>query len=165
MDRAGHPAADGDPGELEVRGPNLFSGYWPDGACAPDRAGWYATGDMGWCDADGDLFMVSRRPDVITVSGFPVYPREVEDVVCAHPGVEQAAVVGIADDAAGQVVKLFVVAAADVVLTADTLLAWCAERLGRFKVPRQVEFVADLPRSIAGTIARGRLRATDEGEQ
>jgi len=160
MDRAGHPAAEGDPGELEIRGSNLFSGYWPDGACAPGRDGWYATGDMGWRDADGDLFMVSRRPDVITVSGFPVYPREVEEVVCAHPGVEQAAVVGIADEAAGQVVKLFVVATVE--LDAESLRDWCAQRLGRFKVPRQVEFVADLPRSIAGTIARGRLRGAEE---
>jgi long-chain acyl-CoA synthetase len=163
LDSAGRPVAEGDPGELWIRGANLFSGYWPDGSGGPGRDGWYATGDVGWADADGDLFMVSQRPDVIVVSGFPVYPREVEEVVCGHPEVLEAAVVGAPDPAAGQVVKLFVVAVADASLDAETIRAWCAERLGRFKIPRQVEFVTDLPRSLAGQIARGRLRG-DGGE-
>jgi long-chain acyl-CoA synthetase len=163
LDTAGRPVAEGDPGELWIRGDNLFSGYWPDGSGGPGRDGWYATGDVAWADADGDLFMVSQRPDVIVVSGFPVYPREVEEVVCAHPEVAQAAVVGAADPAAGQVVKLFVVAVAGASVDAETIQAWCAERLGRFKIPRHVEFVTDLPRSSGGRLARGRLRE-DAGE-
>jgi long-chain acyl-CoA synthetase len=163
LDTGGNPVAEGDPGELWIRGPNLFSGYWPDGSGGPGRDGWYATGDVGWADADGDLFMVSQRPDVIVVSGFPVYPGEVEDVVCAHPQVLEAAVVGTTDADAGQVVKVFVVAEAGAGLDAAAVQSWCAERLGRFKIPRQVEFVADLPRSSAGRLARGRLRGeTDE---
>jgi len=163
LDAAGRPVAEGDPGELWIRGANLFSGYWPDGGGGPGRDGWYATGDVGWADSAGDLFMVSQRPDVIVVSGFPVYPREVEEVVCGHPEVLEAAVVGVPDPTAGQVVKLFVVAAAGASLDAGAIRAWCAERLGRFKIPRHVEFVADLPRSSAGQIARARLRG-DAGE-
>jgi long-chain acyl-CoA synthetase len=156
LDTAGAPVADGDPGELWIRGANLFSGYWPDGHGGPGPDGWFATGDVGLADANGNLFMVSTRSDVIVVSGFTVYPGEVEDVVTAMPGVREAAVVAVADEATGQAVKVFVVG--DPSSDPDAVQQWCAARLGRFKVPRQVEFVAELPRSMAGKIARGRLR-------
>jgi long-chain acyl-CoA synthetase len=156
LDPAGAPVTDGDPGELWIRGANLFSGYWPDGHGGVGPDGWFATGDVGWADPAGNLFMVSTRSDVIVVSGFTVYPAEVEDVVTALPGVREAAVVAVADAATGQAVKVFVVGDARVDL--DAVQQWCAARLGRFKVPRQVEFVAELPRSVAGKIARGRLR-------
>lgn len=161
LDLAGNPAAEGDPGELWLRGENLFAGYWPDGHGAPGSDGWFATGDLGWTDAAGDLFMVSTRSDVIVVSGFPVYPGEVEDVVVAHPEVREAAVVGVADPASGAAVKALVVLAAGAGTDAEGIRVWCAARLGRFKVPRQVEFVAELPRSAAGGIARGRLRGSE----
>jgi long-chain acyl-CoA synthetase len=156
LDPAGAPVADGDPGELCIRGANLFSGYWPDGHDGPGPDGWFATGDVGWADAAGNLFMVSTRSDVIVVSGFTVYPGEVEDVVAAMPGVREAAVVAVPDEGTGQAVKVFVVG--EVALDIDAVQQWCAARLGRFKVPRQVEFVTELPRSVAGKIARGRLR-------
>jgi long-chain acyl-CoA synthetase len=156
LDPAGAPVADGDPGELWIRGANLFSGYWPDGNGGPGPDGWFATGDVGWADPTGNLFMVSTRSDVIVVSGFSVYPGEVEDVVTAMPGVREAAVVAVPDEATGQAVKVFVVG--DAAVDVDAVREWCAARLGRFKVPRQVEFVAELPRSVAGKIARGRLR-------
>jgi long-chain acyl-CoA synthetase len=156
LDADGAPVAEGDPGELWIRGPNLFSGYWPDRHDGPGPDGWFATGDVGWADAAGNLFMVSTRSDVIVVSGFTVYPGEVEDVVTAMPGVREAAVVAVPDEDTGQAVKVFVVGEAG--LDLDAVREWCAARLGRFKVPRQVEFVAELPRSVAGKIARGRLR-------
>jgi len=159
LDAAGAPVTDGDPGELGIRGPNLFSGYWPDGHGGPGPDGWFATGDVGWADPDGNLFMVSTRSDVIVVSGFSVYPGEVEDVVAAMPGVREAAVVAVPDEGTGQAVKVFVVG--EVALDTDAVRQWCAARLGRFKVPRQVEFVAELPRSVAGKIARGRLRGLE----
>jgi long-chain acyl-CoA synthetase len=163
LDPGGRPAAEGDPGELWIRGPNLFSGYWPDGAGGPDRDGWFATGDVGWAAAEGNLFMVNTRWDVVVVSGFPVYPHEVEDVAVAAPGVREAAAVGVADESTGQTVKLFVVLEPGAQLDAEAVQSWCAARLGRFKVPRHVEFVDALPRSVAGKIARGRLRAVAEG--
>jgi long-chain acyl-CoA synthetase len=149
---------EGDLGELWVRGDNLFSGYWPDGHGGPGPDGWFPTGDLGWADGAGDLFMVSTRSDVIVVSGFTVYPGEVEDVLSTHPEVRESAVVAVPDDATGSAVKALIVREAGADLDPDAVRAWCAARLGRFKVPRQVEFVDELPRSAAGALARGRLR-------
>jgi long-chain acyl-CoA synthetase len=163
VDRDGSEAAPGDPGEVWVRGPNLFSGYWPDGRDAPDPAGWFATGDVGFQDADGDLFMVSTRHDVVVVDGFTVYPREVEDVLLALPGVAEAAVIGVSEDSgqAGpgrQVMRALLVPAPGAELRVEAVREFCAARLARFKVPQQVELVAELPRTVAGKIARGLLR-------
>ena len=94
----------GDPGEIQVRGANLFSGYWPDGADAPGPEGWWATGDVGYLDDGGDLFLVDRAAEVVVVAGFRVYPREVEAVIGQVPGVEEAAVIGVPDDATGHAV-------------------------------------------------------------
>ena len=98
-----------DAGEIAVSGDNLFSGYWPDGADGPDSAGWWCTGDVAYADADGDLHLVDRRRELILVSGFNVYPREVEQVLIEHPGVEDAAVVGIPHPYTGETVRAFVV--------------------------------------------------------
>lgn len=158
LDAEGKPAAEGDPGELWIRGENLFSGYWPDGHGGPDREGWFATGDVGWADPEGNIFLCDPRSDVVMVSGFPVYPREVEDVVVAAPGVAEAAAVGVAEVGTGQAVKVFVVLEPGAEVDADAVRSWCDGRLGRFKVPRYVEFVDELPRSSPGKLARGRLR-------
>jgi long-chain acyl-CoA synthetase len=158
VDRDGSEAAAGDPGELWVRGDNLFSGYWPDGRDAPDGEGWFATGDVGFRDADGDLFMVSTRHDVVVVDGFTVYPREVEEVLLALPGVAEAAVVAIPDERSGQAVKTLLVPAPGADLSLEAVREFCASRLARFKVPQQVELVTELPRTVAGKIARGLLR-------
>jgi long-chain acyl-CoA synthetase len=154
----GSEADPGDPGELWVRGANLFSGYWPDGRDAPDADGWFATGDVAFRDPDGDLFMVSTRHDVVVVDGFTVYPREVEEVLLALPGVAEAAVVAVPDERTGQAVKSLLVAAAGVELSPEAVREFCAARLARFKVPQQIELVSELPRSVAGKIARGLLR-------
>lgn len=158
VDRDGSEAAAGDPGELWVRGPNLFSGYWPDGRDAPDAEGWFPTGDVAIREPDGDLFLVSTRHDVVVVDGFTVYPREVEDVLLTLPGVAEAAVVAVPDPRTGQAVKSLLVPAPGAELTAEAVQEFCASRLARFKVPQQVELVAELPRSVAGKIARGLLR-------
>lgn len=148
--------AEGDPGEIWIRGDNLFSGYWPDGAGGPDADGWYATGDVAFVDDDGDLHIVDRRKDVIIVSGFNVYPHEVEQVLLKHPSVRESAVIGMADDRTGEAVKALVVLG-DTSATADELQAHAAERLARFKQPHVIEFVDALPHSLTGKVARGRV--------
>jgi long-chain acyl-CoA synthetase len=150
---------DGDPGEVWIKGENLFSGYWPDGSGGPDADGWFATGDVAFVDEEGDLHIVDRRKDVIIVSGFNVYPREVEMALLQHPGVRDAAVVGVADDRTGEGVKAYVVA--DPHVTRDELLQHSAERLARFKQPTVIELVDALPHSLSGEVARARIE--DEG--
>ncbi len=110
-DADGDESDDADTGEIWVRGENLFSGYWPDGSGGPDQDGWYATGDVAYFDDDGDLVLVDRRKELIIVSGFNVFPREVEDAVAAHPDVAEVAVVGVQHPYSGEAVKAFVVAA------------------------------------------------------
>jgi len=148
-------ASDGDPGEIWIKGDNLFRGYWPDGAGGPDSDGWFATGDVAFVDDDGDLHVVDRRKDLIIVSGFNVYPHEVEAAVQQHPGVREVAVVGVPDARTGEAVKAFVVADDDV-SDAD-LRAHAATRLARFKQPREYVLVASLPHSRSGQVARGRV--------
>jgi long-chain acyl-CoA synthetase len=158
LDTAGRPVEEGDPGEIVVRGPNLFSGYWPDGAESPDADGWLATGDVAVVDADGDLFLVDRRRELVLVSGFNVYPREVEDVLGDLEGVEEAAVLGIPHPYTGESVKALVVLGPGARLTTEDVVAHCARRLARFKCPTAVEFVPSLPHSANGKVAKGRLR-------
>jgi long-chain acyl-CoA synthetase len=151
----------GDPGEIAVRGDNLFSGYWPDGTGGPDAEGWWRTGDLAVADEGGDLYLVGRLSELMTVRGFHVYPREVEQVLDAHPQVVEAAVIGVPDPQSGQVVKAYVRAAAGATLTAEEVVAHCATRLARFKCPAAVEFVDALPHSATGKVSKGRLRARE----
>ena len=157
-DESGHAPDEGDPGEIVVRGANLFSGYWPDGAGGPDGDGWFATGDVAYADGDGDLFIVDRLRELIIVSGFNVYPREVEAVLESHPEVREAAVVGVPHPYTGESVKAFVVRRKDSTLTAAELIDFVAQSLARFKCPTSVEFVDRLPRGTVGKLSRGRLR-------
>jgi long-chain acyl-CoA synthetase len=147
-----------DPGELVVRGDNLFTGYWPDGDGGPDDDGWFRTGDIAYADADGDLYLVDRTKELILVSGFNVYPREVEDVIRDHYAVEEVAVIGIAHPYTGETVKALVVPRAGATPTAAMVIDHAAARLARFKCPTVVEFVDELPHSMTGKIAKGRLR-------
>jgi long-chain acyl-CoA synthetase len=148
----------GDPGEVVVRGANLFSGYWPDGEGGPDPDGWFRTGDIGYLDADGDLFLVDRARDLIIVSGFNVYPREVEAALLEHPAVAEVAAIGVPHPYTGETVKVLVVARDGSSATAEELIDFAAGRIARFKCPTAVEFVDELPHSLAGKVARGRLR-------
>jgi long-chain acyl-CoA synthetase len=159
VDEPGRPIApDGDTGEIEVRGENLFSGYWPDGAEAPEGDGWWPTGDVAYSDDDGDLYLVDRRKEVVLVSGFNVYPREIEDVIAEHPAVAEVAVIGVAHPRTGEAVKAYVVPRAGQALTAEHVLDYCATRLARFKAPTVVAIVDALPHSATGKVAKGRLR-------
>ncbi|TAL13538.1 MAG: AMP-dependent synthetase [Frankiales bacterium] len=158
VDESGAPVEDGDPGEIVVRGPNVFLGYWPDATEGPDEDGWFATGDVAYLDHEGDLFLVDRRKELVLVSGFNVYPREVEDVLDAHPDVAESAVIGIPHPYTGESVKALVVLREGARTTADDLIAHCAKSLARFKCPTSVEFVSELPRGATGKVAKGRLR-------
>ncbi|MBA3523476.1 MAG: AMP-binding protein [Geodermatophilaceae bacterium] len=157
-------------GEIWARGKNLFSGYWPDGRDGPDAEGWLRTGDIGFLDTDGDLHLVDRVSDLILVSGFNVYPAEVETVLMSHPGVRDCAVVGVPDALTGEAVRALVVldrdpdagedaddAPGEAVGTAE-LTAHCRRNLARFKCPSSVSVVATLPHSVTGKVSRARLR-------
>jgi long-chain acyl-CoA synthetase len=150
--------SDSETGRVAVRGPNLFSGYWPDGAHGPDADGWFRTGDVGYLDADGDLRLVDRANDLIIVNGFNVYPHEIERVVDELAGVAESAAVGVPDERTGEYVRLVVVLEPGAELTQDAVREHCAERLARFKVPREVEFVNELPYSVTGKVRRASLR-------
>jgi long-chain acyl-CoA synthetase len=156
-DAGGVPGTD--PGEIVVRGANLFSGYWPDGAGGPDADGWWRTGDVAYADADGDLFLVDRLGELILVSGFNVYPHEVELVLTAHPGVAEAAVVGIPDPSTGEAVTAYVVAVEGGAVATEDLKAHCERNLARFKCPTVIEFVAELPHSAIGKVRKATLLA------
>jgi len=157
-DASGSPGTD--PGEIVARGANLFSGYWPDGRDGPDDPGWWATGDVAYADADGDLFLVDRLRELIIVNGFNVYPQEVEQVLTGHPAVEEAAVLGMPHPYTGQTVKAYVVASTPV--GADELMAYCERNLARFKCPTAIEFVTSLPHSATGKVRKTLLREAVE---
>jgi long-chain acyl-CoA synthetase len=150
----------GEPGEICARGPQVMAGYWkrPDETAkvmTPD--GFFLTGDIGIMDETGRVRIVDRKKDMMTVSGFKVYPNEVEAVVSSHPGVLECGVIGIADPRSGDVVKLFVVRK-DPHLTEAALIAYCRTQLTPYKVPRLVEFRSELPKTNVGKILRRQLR-------
>jgi len=162
LDELGHVPEGDDSGEIWIRGDNMFSGYWPDGDGGPDEDGWWGTGDVGFLDASGDLFLVDRLKELVIVSGFNVYPVEVEEVVGELDGVAEVAVIGAPDEQTGEAVVAYVkqrpgssYAPAEL---ADAVRAHCAERLARFKQPREVHVVDELPRTATGKVAKGRLR-------
>jgi long-chain acyl-CoA synthetase len=157
-DENGDDVEDGDLGEIYVRGANLFSGYWPDGVDGPADSGWWATGDVGFFDNNSDLRLVDRRNDLIIVSGFNVYPREVEEILIRLPEVREVAVMGEKDPATGQTVKAMIVVRAGSELDAETVIAAARSKLARFKCPTVVEFVDALPHSGTGKVSKGRLR-------
>ncbi|WP_236789790.1 AMP-binding protein [Amycolatopsis sp. GM8] len=141
-------------GLVSVRGANLFSGYWPDGAHGPDEDGWFRTGDVGYLDTDGDLHLVDRANDLIIVNGFNVFPHEVEEVIIAMPEVAEVAVVGVLDERSGESVKAVVVPAPGVSLSEQQVVEHCAAGLAGYKVPRTVEFADALPHSATGKLRR-----------
>ena len=160
VDVDGEDALTGDAGELWVKGPNVFQGYWEDPAATervltPD--GWLRTGDVGVVDDDGYLYLVDRVKDLIIVSGFNVYPAEVEEALLEHPGVAAVAVVGVSHPHSGETVKAFVVQAPGHHLEEDQVIEFCAGRLARYKCPTKVTFVAELPTGMGGKLLRREL--------
>ncbi len=159
-DDAGNTVALGQPGEICIRGPQVMAGYWKrqdETDKVIDKDGWFASGDIGVMDERGFFRIVDRKKDMILVSGFNVYPNEIEGVVAAHPGVLECAAVGVPDKKSGEAVKLFVVKK-DPALTSDAVLKYCREHLTSYKIPRDVEFRTELPKSNVGKILRRELR-------
>lgn len=162
VDDHGHTPLQGDPGQVSIRGDNLFSGYWPDGDDAPDEDGWWATGDVGFLAPDGQLFLVDRVKELVIVSGFSVYPTEIEDVIEEVPGVREVAVIGVPDEDTGEAVVAYVVAPDQDPETVEAAVrARCVVRLARFKQPRRIEVVDALPHTVTGKVRKGSLRAAE----
>jgi long-chain acyl-CoA synthetase len=159
-DDAGNEVPLGQPGEICIRGPQVMKGYWQhpeETAKVLDKDGWFATGDIGVMDDKGFIRIVDRKKDMIIVSGFNVYPNEIEGVVAMHPGVLESAAVGVPDKKSTEAVKLFVVKKDDR-LTAEDVIKHCREHLTNYKVPREVEFRKELPKTNVGKILRRALR-------
>jgi long-chain acyl-CoA synthetase len=160
LDDDGREVPLGEAGEIAIKGPQVMEGYWqrPDETAkvmTPD--GYFKSGDIGVMDERGYVKIVDRKKDMIVVSGFKVFPNEIEDVVASHPGVLECAAVGVPDDKSGEAVMLFVVRR-DKGLTKEALAAYCAKELTGYKRPRYIEFRDDLPKTNVGKILRRELR-------
>jgi long-chain acyl-CoA synthetase len=160
FDEQGNALPPDEVGEICVRGPQVMAGYWG----RPDETanvmfgdGWLRTGDIGRIDDKGFVFIEDRKKDVIVVSGFKVYPNEIEDVATLQKGVREAAAIGVPDPQSGEVVKLFVVRSDDGLTSAD-VVAHARSHLTGYKVPRHVEFVASLPKTNVGKVLRRALK-------
>jgi long-chain acyl-CoA synthetase len=168
----GEPLAPGGEGELEVRGPQVMLGYWnrPAETAEMFHDGWLRTGDIARMDAEGWFYVVDRRKDMIAASGFKIFPREVEEVLLMHPAVQEAVVAGVPDAYRGETVKAFLVLRKGQEASADEIADFCRLHLAAFKIPRQVEFRTELPKSLVGKYLRRvlvdeeRARTTSQGE-
>ncbi|MFF4589406.1 class I adenylate-forming enzyme family protein [Streptomyces sp. NPDC001388] len=161
VDDQGAEVPFGEQGEIVVRGPQVVPGYWrrPDATARTFPDGELRTGDIGFMDERGWLYVVDRKKDMINASGFKVWPREVEDVLYTHPAVREAAVVGVPDGYRGETVKAYISLRPGAAADADTLTAYCKDRLAAYKYPRQVEILPDLPKTASGKILRRELRS------
>jgi long-chain acyl-CoA synthetase len=159
---------EGDPGEIVVRGPNVFRGYWRRVGETEDAFlgdGWFRTGDVAYEDDDGFLHLVDRKKDLVIVSGFNVFPKEVEDVVTAHPAVAECTVLGVPDERTGEAVRVMAVLRPGAKATQEEIIDHCRATLARFKCPREVLFVDRLPKHVTGKVMRRDLReAPSTGE-
>jgi long-chain acyl-CoA synthetase len=164
VDDEGRDVPRGEVGEIIARGPNIFKGYWrrQEDTAEAFRGGWFHTGDLGRVDEDGYYVIVDRKKDMVLVSGYNVYPVEIENVLLRHPKVIDAAVFGVPSDYQGESVKAVVVLRPGAAASEDDIKAFCRERLASFKVPRFVEFQASLPRNPAGKLLKRELRAQSE---
>ncbi|WUS96210.1 AMP-binding protein [Streptomyces sp. NBC_00708] len=161
IDENGADVPFGEQGEIAVRGPQVVSGYWrlPEATAAAFPDGELRTGDIGFMDREGWLYVVDRKKDMINASGFKVWPREVEDVLYTHPAVREAAVVGVPDTYRGETVRAYVSLRPGESVAPEELGAYCKERLAAYKYPREVEILAELPKTASGKILRRELRS------
>ncbi|KHS65588.1 long-chain fatty acid--CoA ligase [Pectobacterium brasiliense] len=166
IDDDGNDAGPGESGELWVRGPQVMLGYWQQPAATDEvlKEGWLATGDIVTSDDEGFLRVIDRKKDMILVSGFNVYPTEIEDVISRHPKVSESAVVGVDNEVSGEAVKAFVVRR-DQSLTKEELTTHCRRNLTGYKVPKEIEFCDDLPKSNVGKILRRELRGEKKAKK
>ncbi|MFE4261366.1 class I adenylate-forming enzyme family protein [Streptomyces sp. NPDC056883] len=165
LDESGAEVPFGETGEIAVRGPQVVPGYWglPEDTAKAFPDGELRTGDVGFMDPEGWLYVVDRKKDMINASGFKVWPREVEDVLYTHPAVREAAVVGVPDPYRGESVKAYVSLRPGAETDPEELSAYCAERLAAYKYPRRVEILPVLPKTTSGKILRRELRERDDG--
>ncbi len=164
IDADGQDVLVGDAGEIRVHGPNVFKGYWQDPeatANALTEDGWLKTGDLAVVDDSGFLFLVDRMKDLIIVSGFNVYPGEVESAIVEHPGIAQAAVVGVQHPHSGEAVKAYVVVEEGTAVEEDDVIAFCEQRLARYKCPQKIIFVDEIPQGLGGKVLKRELRAAN----
>ncbi|MGW0474975.1 FadD3 family acyl-CoA ligase [Streptomyces coeruleorubidus] len=157
----GEPLEPGTPGEVLVRGFNVMTGYYEDEAATAEvlsEDGWLRTGDVGVLDAAGNLRITDRLKDMFIVGGFNAYPAEIEQLLGLHPDVADVAVIGVPDARLGEVGRAYVVRRPGALVTADDLIAWSRREMANYKVPRTVEFVAELPRNASGKVVKGALR-------
>jgi len=159
----GAPVPTGTQGEIVLRSPGVFKGYWnnPEGTAKTLRNGWVHTGDLGCLDADGYLTFTGRIKEMIKISGYPVFPEQVESILVKHPAVAQAAVIGVPDPTKGEVIRAFIVRKTGHDLDADSLIAWARDNMSSYKAPREVRFIDQLPTTGAGKVLRRLLR--DQG--
>ncbi len=156
----------GEAGEIRVRGPNVISHYWqrPAESAAAIRQGWLHTGDIGLVDAEGYVQIVDRKKDMAITGGYNVYPREIDEVLFAHPAVQEAAAVAVPEAHWGEVLKAYVVLLPDQTVAEDELLAWCRARLATYKIPARIEVAEALPKTAANKIDKRALRAQARGD-
>lgn len=154
-------------GELVIRGPQVMKGYWhrPDETANALRNGWLYTGDLATMDEDGYFYIVDRKKDMVIVGGYNVYPREVDEVLLAHPGIADAVTVGISDGMRGETLKAYVVPQPGETMSKADVVGWCRARLASYKVPRLVEFREELPKTIVGKVLRRALREEEEARR
>jgi long-chain acyl-CoA synthetase len=160
IDDEGKVLGAGEVGEIVVSGPQVVPGYWqnPEETANAFRDGWFHTGDVGLMDGDGWFYVVDRKKDQINASGYKVWPREVEDALYEHPAVREVAVIGVPDQYRGETVKAFVSFRPGQSATVEELKAHSRERLAAYKVPREIEFIEELPKTASGKILRRELR-------
>lgn len=161
FDTDGREVATGELGEICIKGPNVMLGYFgkPEDTREAIRDGWLRSGDIGRIDEDGYVYVVDRVKDMVNVGGFKVWPREVEEVLFTHPGVKEAAVIGVPDPVYGEVVKACIVRREGAVVAAEELIELCRSTIAVYKVPREVAFVEQLPKSPTGKVLKRELRA------
>lgn len=160
VDEEGNAVPVGETGEIAIKGPQVMKGYWqkPDDTAEALRDGWFFTGDIGRMDDDGYFYIVDRKTDMVLVSGFNVYPAEVEEAIIKHPGVLEVGVIGVPDEATAEAVRAYVVKS-DPALTEDALREHCRQHLTAYKVPKQIVFRDELPKTPIGKVLRKDLRA------
>jgi long-chain acyl-CoA synthetase len=160
LDPEDQEVASGTWGEICIKGPNVMLGYWnrPEDTAQAVRDGWFHSGDIGYMDEDGYIFIVDRVKDMINAAGFKIWPREVEEVLFQHPAIAECAVVGLADAEKGEIAAAYLVLRESASLTVEELEAYCRQHLAAYKVPRRVEFVNTLPKNATGKILKRVLR-------
>jgi long-chain acyl-CoA synthetase len=161
------PIKPGYAGEILIKGPQVMSGYWnrPEETAQVLKDGWLYTGDIGVMDEEGFFYIVDRKKDMIIAGGYNIYPREIDEVLYAHPKIKDAVAVGIPDPYRGETVKAFIVLKEGRTATADEITAYCRENLAAYKIPKIIEFRDELPKSMIGKVLRKALREEEIGKQ